>query len=464
MPIQPRAFDTADWAMDDPLLRAPNFPLETRAGIWRPNAGRGFLRATRETAAAAELVRMQAIGLNTVAVPLLWEGAPQLGMQAGGFRFDRGAIIRGMKPESLGALSPWMLIDPIRSGSPSGKQSPLAKREAGWLCQDVEGRIGGIGNDLGTPGFFCWHTRGFRRLVAQLVEQAAERLPFEAVLLDFSALPVFSSNPREWRCYSGAMVRGMRQELEIEIDPFLRNASPDRVTAVEEWHHAALRNFVATIRARTRPSRAEIAFGAIVRPQRRAEGGWYMPYAPWFEEGLLDFAVLDAEKEQMLAAAVELDRRAGRPIPMLIAGTPQQPLEDRLPAAAGIPHHGWFGTFRTAWSETIPPQTSRRWWRPGAVEGHPLDAAQALCDALAKSLAEVEGIGSFFADLRNYFEGLQFLLDPRMIQKLRDNVGELLASLESGELVLPKEREADRLDIERLVRVLSLVPIPPVPY
>lgn len=401
---------------------------------------------------------------NTIALPILRGGELLPQRRRGIFTMDRTAMPALLETIRQRHLSLWAYLDPLSAGLPGArKQGALARSHHDWLMRGINGLTHPI-EGVPTPGLFCWQTEEWRRMLGDVCAWASDQLPLNALVLDLRSLPVPSLDPRRWTALSPACLEQMREELQLSSDEFLGDVTEELYFSIESWRIGKLREFLASLHARTRCSRSDLPMFAVVRRMLRPDRTPYLPWRPWFADGLFDLAILEDEPSAFADHLQRLDSAAEFPIPALAGAESEADLLENFDLWRHQPHLGWFVFEAPMQSGPLSSMVPVTWREEGAVESHPIDAARTMIHYLADVGQGNERAKQFLDQLSSYFDKITKEVDPKHLLSVQHSLVGMLKGIRDDSGLHADDRQRLVLGIERLIRMLQLVPIPPVLY
>ncbi|MDX2175302.1 MAG: hypothetical protein SF028_02420 [Candidatus Sumerlaeia bacterium] len=436
------------------------YPIETRAALLPSHRQAGEARVRDHLDALARR------GYNTVALPVLANGELLVDYDnaMGGVALDcpSASLAQHARQEEL---SIWLYADLLAAGRPgSDRLGRLARLHPDWLMRGARGQRRAP-SESGAPALFCWMTEAFRRLAGERLFASALSIPADAMVIDLRHLPAHRSDPREWTFFGTESLEGIQKELKINIDDLLSTADPDDVAAVEEWRFKALDGFLRRLRARLNTARGDLPIHIAVSPRRSSDGSWHRPWVRWLEDGVAQGVVIAGGAEDAGDLLAEIDADVDHPVPVL-AGPAEEDGYLAEPAAwEALPAHGWLALSARPEANPLPKGNPwLRWDRAHCVEAAPLEAASAIVTWLVKGFAEEEEAARFFRELEAYLHVTKLSIGPKQVRQLRTDIAGLRARLESGDIKVPEDHAFLHTAVDRLGRLLTLVPIPQLVY
>lgn len=410
----------------------------------------------RKTTAIADLARhLVDGGANTLVYQLMDDG--RLSVRRRGGRI--GGPLCDLLDQSLPAVeaSHWLEIDPLSAGPDGGELSGLATQRREWLMRNTRGHTSPLGAAAKRP-LFGWMNAEFRRFVGDHLVDVLTHYPIHGVLLDLRQYPGLTKSAERWFCCSYESQRRAERELGIDFETLLMEGSQEEIEAWRSWTLTELGVFVEFLRGRVAAVRSDISWRVRLPapgPQRRRRELWSTCIA----DELLEGAVVDArESEDLAGLSREIASAAGRPPVALLAFGTAKHLHD---AARTLRECSVAGILLDA-PEPLPSGLSAppfpMWETRGALEDHPLEAAYALVDYLARELGERHLAGRYYRRLRHKL----WLLQPEDadVGSLLDFASRIDQRLEAKGVQFPAGLESLRRQAHLVPQMMRLIRTP----
>lgn len=427
---------------------------ETRA-FFVPVGGKLSDRDSRDI-----IEEQAARGCNTAIIPLMHDGEMTLHRQKTGERVVEDSTLESLVRTSfVERLSTWLSLDFISAGAPGAKRPcAIARRHPSWLMRGPRRQIAPLGTE-NLPGMFCWMDSAYRRYVGRALVAAIEALPVEAVVLDLRRIPTLPADVMKWPIFGAASLRHLVEELEVEPDEIPEDADEERMADIERLRLKGLEYFVEQLRALASATRPDIPFIALVANKISPDGDIYMPYLRWTQTGMISEVILSGPPSKARMQFREIDASAARPVPILALGAAEADLEKELHEWLDLPVTGW--VVHHPKSESNLPALdlgAAPWSRYGCVETHPRDAALVHSALLRKEFSGVDAVESALIELEQRLAITD--ITPAELDFLRDSLESLLSRLRDGSAPMPELLRPRLVALDRLTRLLSMVPIP----
>lgn len=440
---------------------------ETHAAIL-PMPGR------KEKTDARDLVRrLEGRGINTCAIPLI----------AGGdilFPVARGLtpVIDGSIADEFAAtvhaehLSLWLYVDPVSAARPGAERpSNFARRHTSWLMRGARREFGPF-ESPGRAASFCWHNPAWRRFATDAVTLAMESLPVEALLLDLRGIPLPTRDVSKWSIFGVAALASLKRELGIDPDEVLSDPDDELFADVERWRLAEFEDFLEQIASRMRAVRPDAPIIALADNRVGPDGELFLPHVRWTQSGLISEVAILGEPSQARLHARELDADASRPVPVIAACRDEGALTSQLAGWMELPVHGWLCLEAGAGEDRVPEIGDLAWSRPGSIESDPVEAAARFAFSLLEAGSDVEPLAAPLRELLARIEELHTVGDPdrgvaeqlplAAVERMRESLEAAASRIRDGSLPAAESLRSRLVVVERLTRILSLVPSIPV--
>ncbi len=427
---------------------------ETRA-FYVPVGGKISDRDSRDM-----IEEQAARGCNTAIIPLMFDGEMTLERTKAGARIVDDSTLESLVRSAFSErLSPWLSIDFVSAGAPGAKRTgSIARRHPNWLMRGPRRQVAPLGTE-NLPGMFCWMDSGYRRFVGKALVAAIEALPIEAVVLDLRRVPTLPADVMKWPIFGAASLRHMVSELEIEPDEIPEDVDEERMADIERLRLKGLEYFVEQLRALASATRPDVPFIALVANKISPEGDLYMPYLRWTQTGMISEVALSGPPSKARMQFREIDATAARPVPILATGATEEDLEKESLDWLDLPVTGW--VVMNPKSESNLPALdfgAAPWGRYGCVESYPRQAALVHSALLRKEFSGVDTIESALIELEGRLKSDD--VTPAELDFLRESLESLLSRLRDGSSPMPELLRPRLVALDRLTRVLSMVPIP----
>lgn len=434
-------------------------PLETRAFVAPRQCN--LRLPTRQ--AMTEIRALAGRGYNTVLIPAMADGEAPFGIDHdGNFDPHRGALPELLHVAVESGLSPWLLVDPFSAGA-AGAQPLGATGRANrrWLQRTPDGRTIGLPGTT-APGVFCWMDNDFRRFVGNMLAICAEAFPIDALVIDLRALPEVREEPSQWTFLGIRCLERIEEELRIDVDRVLERGDRELAQQIEEWRLQGLHAFLSKAKARVNTTRPDIPVFARVALQAPSP---MVPGLPWtepFASGVFAGALFDEPPVAARKHLAELEHAAQAHLPFLLMSVGEEDIVADAQQLRTLPMTGWVSRQAPIQGGPLPNLFAPKWNASGCLEADPIAAAAVLVEYLANELKSCEQAGTLFRELEALLHVTNERLGPRDVRKVREGVADLLSRIESEDVAVPDMARHALVEAERLVRLMALVPIPPI--
>ncbi len=416
--------------------------------------------------------RLEGRGFNTCALPLITGGEMLFPVARGNQPVIEGSAADEYARVVLAErLSLWLHVDPV-SAAPvdSPSPSPFARRRTSWLMRGPRREFGPF--ERGGPvASFCWHHPAWRRFAADAITLAFESLPAEALLLDLRGIPLPTRDVSKWSIFGVQALASLERELDLEPSAVLSDPDDELFADVERWRLAEFEDFLRQIASRMRAVRPDALIVALADDRIGPDGDLFLPHRRWTQSGLIDSVAIMGEPPKARLHARELDADASRPVPILAAARDEPGLRGTLAGWMELPVHGWVCLRPDEGEDRVPELGDLAWSRPGSIESDPLEAATRHADCLLAVASDVEVLATPLRELLSRIDGARGAGDPEepaahlaasSLERVRSALETAVARIRDGSVPVAESVRARLVTVERLTRILSLVPSSPV--
>ncbi|MCC6547475.1 hypothetical protein IT570_09945 [Candidatus Sumerlaeota bacterium] len=432
-------------------MQQRTYPVQTRACFLSPehlDGGPDFAQFIEHLIDA---------GYNAFVVPALHEGEVV-------FDVGRSGNLRGKACSAREALvtlqdypvSVWLSADLLRAG-PHGarRMGGLAARNRSWLMRNVDGGHEVLDDPL-MRGLFCWTTLDFRRFVANMLVDILEAHAVDALLLDVSALPRTTENPRTWMQFGFSSLRRMQKELDIDGEKFLTNPTREKFHEIEKWRTNQLSHFIESIKMRACEARQ--ATPLILMANMIDHEDPYLPWKKLFTEGIVEEMALCAPPESVPAHLRALDHAMGAHRPVLATLRNEGDLALLSQSRERMSSLGVCLTHPVYTSPVDFPPAKITWSMPGALERHPLTAGAAALIYLAHNVKPGTTFAAYVTRLKDFLDFCGERIKFEDVLVIRDDLFFLRKEIDAKHVVVEDDRLIAALDLA--TRLFSLIPAP----
>jgi len=408
-----------------------------------------------------EMIEEQAArGCNTAIIPMLVDGEMTLERTKNGDRVVDDSTLESLVQTAFEErISPWLSLDFVSAGAPGAKRTgSIARRHPNWLMRGPRRQVAPLGTD-NLPGMFCWMDSGYRRFIGASLVAAIEALPVEAILLDLRRVPTLPADVMKWPIFGAACLRHMVSELEIEPDEIPEDVDEERMADIERLRLKGLELFIEQLRALTSATRPDVPFIALVANKVSPDGDLYMPYLRWTQTGMISEVALSGPPSKARMQFREIDATAARPMPILATSATEEELEKESFDWLELPVTGYviLNPKREANSPALDFGAAP-WGRHGCVESYPREAALVHSALLRKEFSGVDTIESALVELEARLSSDD--VTPAELDFLRESLESILSRLRDCSSPMPELLRPRLVALDRLTRLLSMVPIP----
>ena len=442
-------------ANDFRKVQQRSFPLQTRAAFLLPE----HLEGGPDFAQFIE--RLIEAGYNTFVVPALHEGSAV-------FKVKRNGRLRDAEcpaQQALAALqnypvTVWLSAD-LLSAAPRGSRrfGAVAAHNRSWLMKNVDGGHEVL-DDPQVRGLFCWTTLDFRRFVANMLVDILEGYPVDGLLLDISALPRTTENPRTWMQFGFSSLRRMQKELDIDGESFLTHPTREKFQKIEAWRIGQLSHFIESLKMRAckvRQSLPVTMMVDIIDDER--------PHLPWrklFEEGIVEEVALRTTPENIPSHLRALDEAMAAHRPVLATVRNEGDLALLSQSRDRMSSLGFCITHPVYTSPVEFPPSRITWSMSGALERHPLTAGAAALIHLARNVKPGTTFASYVTRLKDFLDFCGDKIKFEDVLVIRDDLFFLRKEIDAKHVAVEDERLIVALDLA--TRLFALIPAPVITF
>ena len=258
----------------------------------------------------------------------------------------------------------------------------------------------------------------------------------------------------------------------MEPDEVISDPDDEMFADVERWRLAEFEDFLGQIASRMRAVRPDATIIALADNRIGPDGELFLPHLRWTQSGIISSVATMGTPSQARLHMREIDAEASRPVPVLAAVSDEPSLEGTLAGWMELPVHGWVCMEPAEGEDRVAEIGDLAWSRPGSIESDPMEAAARHAFCLLEAGSDVEPLATPLRELLARMEELRSqdpaeggagtALPLAAVERIRETLEGVVSRIRDGSIPVAESLRTRLIVVERLSRILSLLPGVPI--